>query len=280
MSSGEAPPFAGGRPLYYSHVQKTGGTSLRRVLERLVPLRHFHPAPANAEGGRGEPVDDLPEADAFTALPEARLSDLWIVADHLPPFLADRLPVRPWLAITLRDPIDRSLSHLAHLSRFDERYEWRRPSRLIENRGVRRRLVDDYQTRFLSAYDLPTARVALRPREVTRADLDRAIEWVEAADVLLLTERLSDSVALLGATLGINIGSPPRTNEADPKFRPDYADPVFRDRIAQHVPFDLELYDVARKRFEALLSAHNTETAPPGAPAAARPAMPPTSDQG
>jgi hypothetical protein len=89
------------QPLCFLHTMKTAGTSLRHALGELAA-----PWPCLAELF----VDDL------VCAPSPLLDHAMFIAGHLPYEALDLLP--PGLAVctVVRDPVERTLSHLAHLN--------------------------------------------------------------------------------------------------------------------------------------------------------------------
>ncbi len=90
------------QPVCFLHTMKTAGTSLRRTLVGLAA-----PWPSLAELF----LDDL------VCAPSPLLDHAMFLAGHLPYEALDLLP--PGLAVctVVRDPLERTLSHLAHLNR-------------------------------------------------------------------------------------------------------------------------------------------------------------------
>jgi hypothetical protein len=89
------------RPICFLHTMKTGGTTLASVLTELVA-----PWPC---------LTDL-TLDQFICLPRALVSQAMLIAGHLPYEAVELLPDGIGLCAVVRDPVERTLSHHAHLN--------------------------------------------------------------------------------------------------------------------------------------------------------------------
>ena len=101
--------------LFFVHVMKTGGTTFRRHIEEQLGAHRVYP---NAEDA----------SDRFTAytsvqrlkdIPTQRWDRLDAVAAHLP-YFASTVLEQPFVTATiLRDPVERTISHLRNSVRTD-----------------------------------------------------------------------------------------------------------------------------------------------------------------
>jgi hypothetical protein len=95
----QAPPEA--RPVCFLHTMKTAGTSLARTLVDLAG-----------------PWPYLTEVmlDHLVCMPDALLHQALLIAGHLPYEAVELLPDGVALCTVVRDPVERTLSHHAHLN--------------------------------------------------------------------------------------------------------------------------------------------------------------------
>jgi hypothetical protein len=95
----EAPPTA--RPVCFLHTMKTGGTALSRVLVELAG-----------------PWPHLTELliDHLVCLPRRLLDQAMVITGHLPFEAAELLPDGVALCTIVREPVERTLSHHAHIN--------------------------------------------------------------------------------------------------------------------------------------------------------------------
>ena len=89
------------RPIYFLHIMKTGGTALNQSLAALV--------------GPWPRLSDL-FLDHLVCLPRPLLAQAILIAGHLPLEAVELLPAGGALCTVIREPVDRTLSHLAHLN--------------------------------------------------------------------------------------------------------------------------------------------------------------------
>jgi hypothetical protein len=167
------------------HVAKTAGTSLRRMLELEVGPRLVYPSStylARLPGGLYPLASELLEN-------YAKVPTHVVLIGHFTAATIDLLP-RPYRAVTfLRDPVQRSLSMLAHFSKV----EGISVPDLIADRAFMAANISDYQTRILGADGV------CDPHQVESIDdntLARALRRLETLDFVGLSERFEDSCIL------------------------------------------------------------------------------------
>lgn len=220
------------------HIPKTAGTSFRVMLWSLFPPDAILPTQADldANGGRYLRLAQLEQ------LPAERLQACRLLCGHLPSVAAEILPERPETLVFLREPVARAVSNLRHIQRRDRR--GRPLIDLLDDGGIRTRIVDNRQTQMLSFRSLDEARehATITP---DRDRLELAKRRLEECSFVGLTERFSDSLALCRATYGWDLPSEePRRNVApklDDRAEREVAEvePQLREALA----LDLELYE-------------------------------------
>ena len=221
------------------HIAKTAGTSLRIMLENEYGARFIYPGRLYLKNSPNQWYPSGSEMlENYSKLPFHR-----VLVGHFTAAMADLLP-RPYQTATfLREPIQRSLSMIAHFSRI---LNVSAPS-LIEDPQFMSANIADYQTRVLGA-----DRVC-EPGQVKVFDenvLNRAITRLETLDFVGLTERFDESC-----------------QRFDRRFRTRISKFVRRENVrrptgselAEHIPYieqflerDRILYDAAVARFNTL----------------------------
>jgi hypothetical protein len=124
------------RPLFVLHIMKTGGTSLIAGLREIAAAR---------------PVVTEIFLDHLVSIPRTQLEEATLVAGHLGYEAKRLLPERFMTCVVLRDPVDRTLSHYAHIRR-DPSVQAEAPNLSLEefvDSPRWRTLVHDYQARQL-----------------------------------------------------------------------------------------------------------------------------------
>ncbi|MFH5805799.1 hypothetical protein [Alienimonas sp. DA493] len=250
-------------PLYFLHLHKTGGQSMIPVLDRCfrrTGLERF------VRRTRICPAMDF---SGLAALPDERLDSYSLYRGHfgfhLPAFLS-RTPV---VITMLRDPVARVISHYHHLRRAPDR-----PLHGLVAGGmtleefcrheVTRRASSNLQARNLGGKTperrLTSADARCDPVEgpdgfgagEDEATLrERAIRRLDECAAVGLTEQFDRSVALFADVLGLPLRSETkRRNVGGHGQRPDELDDRTRAAIEDANRLDLELFALARARFE------------------------------
>ncbi|MBK8137139.1 MAG: sulfotransferase family 2 domain-containing protein [Chloroflexi bacterium] len=251
-SSGEIVLADNDLKLFFCHIPKTAGMTLRGILEN-----HFH----EDEILKFDQWPDLPASMTLADLNRFRLirghfrlSSIMSLVDPAP------------LAITmLRHPVDRIVSAYKHIRQsplhpqheqiggaactLDQFLSRIRPAEDYSNLQVSYLSAPPPAVRATSDASLP-ARDIVRDPEPDGGALDRAKEALDDLGFFGITERFADSMAMLGSRLG---WEPLTKYEDQNKAKSDSDDRITRaalDRVMEANQLDLELYTYASKRFE------------------------------
>jgi len=236
-----ARPGSDDRRVIFLHLPKTGGSTLRRIIEREYPADAIFTIDPDVSGS----------IDRLLGLPPARLEAIRAVIGHAPYGLHEIVPWPAAYVTLVREPVDRIVSHFAFAQRSPEsplhaeagagsgslgRYVREAPSAPFFNDG---------QTRLLGSESPRDARPA-RPETLTRA-LARIDDWV---GVIGLTDRFGDSLAMMRSAFGWSRVRPGR--EKPGWNRPGWEDIPDSDlrEVREHNRMDAELYAAASLRFE------------------------------
>jgi hypothetical protein len=259
-----APPLQG-PPVYVLHIMKTGGTSLVAGLRALV-----EPRPCLTEVF----LDDL------VSVPQYVLDHVPLVAGHLGYEASGLLPSWFVTCVVLRDPVERTLSHYAHLRAtpqvLDEQPDFSLEQFLRSPRWST--LSRDYQARQLAhEVDLRGAWVTFSPEERFRAlgpplppehplplqslfdcsplELSRdellrvATERLETIEFVGVTEQLDSLFAAVARSWGIEGPAPlPRLQVSASRPLATDVSPELLAEIEEATAVDRNLYELARAR--------------------------------
>lgn len=180
------------------HVQRTGGTSLRRMLEGLgsnVVYPSSHQLNTN-EGRRYSTPQQL--LRDWRDLPPYRFLFTHCVAS-----LAEMLPVPHARVAFLRDPIERSIS----ITQLHATNTGRSVSELVSDRDFLRTHINDLQTRI---FGLNHRFSHLRPQETppaTDSMVGSAIERLRTFDFIGITESFSSHLQRFDDSFGTRTAS-------------------------------------------------------------------------
>lgn len=259
-SSARIDASPGRRSVFFLHVPRTGGVSLRNHLANHFTASEYLIA-ASALGNIDKDPGQYRFVEGVVHISYAR-----------------RFSPPPFVLMCLRDPIDRAVS-VYHSLRSEGDEALRRygqqfgPDGLARRRHVRERL------RALDIYDLirrepDLAYVHLGDRQAralsgadltpSAEDFEEALANLERCDLLLLTERLDEANEWLGERLGCGPLGPMRRENAAPGRPPVHAlDRRTRDALAGITTIDKELHRCAIDLFERRLSEWRSAGSPP-----------------
>lgn len=199
------------RPILVTHIMKTGGTSLRRMLVDAVGADRVYP---NDEDLAARPHGWYPGSQEFVDIlrsGDTHRADIFI--GHFPFVLREEFESDPVTVALLRDPLDRTLSMLNHRKlkrqQSDLGYE-----QLLDHRDFVERQVRDYQTKifaFDSIQQCPeTVDIAF---DVDDEGFNRAKARLNTVDILGLTEDFEGFAARFTEATGVAL-RPRRDNKS------------------------------------------------------------------
>lgn len=221
---------AQGHRFFFVHIQKTGGTALKRRLRNQFG--------AGLYPTRGVDGDDMWELLMSVSRLRERLAargdEIEAIAGHFPLRTTDALNGDFRTLTVLREPVERMLSTLRGISGgsadLDEVYD-----------GLHG-LASNNMTKMLALTPVELKATIFSGFEVDRDHLERAKEALASMDAVGFQEQLEDFCGVLIARFGWNLGEPVLLNTG-----PDVDVPAkLRERIAEDNHLDLELYDFAR----------------------------------
>lgn len=176
----------GNRQLFFLHIPKTGGLTLRAILSRHFARRHV--CTANGLG-------------SFVRLSSQEIAQYRYFRGHLPYNITQLMPQPPVTITFLRDPLERTLSNYAYLrARNDLKLHPIAASHDLMGYLSHERVAHnqaDMMTYYLGA-DFPVRGYPYRHK-----NLDLAMERLEKMAFVGITERYDDSIQLLTHTLQI-----------------------------------------------------------------------------
>jgi hypothetical protein len=232
------------RPLMFVHIPKTAGMSIRETLRSQVPVRDVFPG-TSWEDLRGKPVSDIRQFHLFSG--------------HLRYFVRGILSADSLAFTFLRDPIERTLSHLKHLrddAKFHplhERAVGRELKALMDDPLIVRNCTNT-QVGYLSN---PPDEIALvvngrlvdcsEDDLVADPDLEAAKANLDAMDFVGFCDRIEDDLQVLLDTAGLHpVGAIPALNRAAERGIKTEIDDELREKIAIANDLDVDLYRYAR----------------------------------
>lgn len=243
------------KSIFFVHVMKTAGTSARVMMERKF-REELYP---NSRDLKLNPRREYLAAKELVELSKTSddLSQKKVIFGHYPCALAlSGLVVSdPFVATFLRDPLERSISMVAHRLRNrqlpDDLLKGKKPLRdVILHQDFMARQIVNYQTKVFSLED-PLVDVN-EPAITDSAALDRAKLRISEIDFVGITENFKESMRLLESLIDVrfnwrdeetNVG----VNKASIMSHIDSED---RDAFEESLEYDYKLYDYAKELLE------------------------------
>jgi hypothetical protein len=223
----------------FIHVQRTGGTSLRRALEAEYGEQAVHPSTATLaslpNGFYQSGADVLAD---WESLPPHRF-----LFGHFVAAVAEVLPERYRTATFLRDPVERSISIVLLRARISGRAV----NEIIADEDFLSTHVADLQTRV---FGMGLERGVVQPPHADPADdamLDRAVERLGTFDFVAFTDDLASSVAAFDTVFGTSVS--PRFGHENAAARDGVSIAELAAVFEPLVQRDRELVAAARARF-------------------------------
>lgn len=223
--SGDAPTPS----VFFMHIMKTSGTSLGWSIRRSVPPEVTYPSGGPSEA-RNRQYWLLDELDAVDPAVRARLR---VFMGHFPFHANERFGADDVISI-LREPVERTISHLLHIQRMPD-YQQLSLEAIYEGfPGLPTPFVD-YQVR---QFALTSADVGPGPPEIDEARYRLAVERLESLAVFGRTDDLGSFVDALEARYGW------RSEDVHLEAAPDRSDVTadLRRRIERDSAADLAFY--------------------------------------
>jgi hypothetical protein len=234
---------------FFVHVRKTAGISLMTRLRNHFGEAAVYP---NKTDKVTVPVSADPMAGWRTRGDVEYLLERWsargdeirVVSGHFPLCTAELLGGGFTTLTLLRDPVERTLSHLRH-----HRLWWPAdrdvPLETLYEDAVRLPLgqVHNHMVKMFSLTPEEMTAGALTPVDFTQERLERAKKRLASVDALGLQDSFDEFCAALERRFGWNLGEPLRANRTEPFEVPD----AFRARIAEDNAMDVELYEFAKQ---------------------------------
>ena len=236
--AGLCPTFdPSGHTIVFTHVPKTGGTTLDHILKAVAAVRRKKRARLRIPRGAPLPEHHNQELLNLVQTADDQVPDSDYLSGHFP-FGIHRQLTRPCLYVTLlRDPVARLVSNFRFgLSR--NRWSHDTPVSALIERG---RLIDNVQTRQIAG-------ISNRDVPCTPKTLANAIDNIQLHYAVVgLTERFDETLKTLITLLGWPDIAYSDLQVSRVPIEPEFESKV-RDAAQRYFAFDLELYAAASAR--------------------------------
>ncbi|GJM37974.1 MAG: hypothetical protein DHS20C19_13410 [Acidimicrobiales bacterium] len=251
------------RQIFYTHVMKTGGTSIGRVLQSCFSATEVFPR----EEGERTTVASKTFSHVLRELDADERAALRLISVHQPAWVAFAVAPDAYKITVLREPVARTISHLRQVRRAPDTPDDIEEIYAID--GWRSRLTN-YQTQLFADTEAREAAAATavdagamdesaraelaaglsqfwrtgisRPMTVGPAELDGAKATLARYDCVGVTSDLPSVVQRIAARTGLELRAVPHANVGDPSIA---APQALIEKITADTEFDRLLYEHA-----------------------------------
>lgn len=175
--------------LGFCHIPKTGGSSVRNALRKMIPGKRVG-LPNVMVKGKKRPS---------WAMMEAQAADAALVSGHVPYWFFKNAD---WRFVVLREPVRRAYSHILDIQR--NRKPSRTVSQILDNDDLRDYELTNLQVRMLGEGVLENAKQALSDPRTIVTD----------------TDNLQDGIDRLAEAMGVKSVKVEHRNKAEPYIIP------------------------------------------------------------
>lgn len=226
---------------FYVHIMKTAGFSLLYMIKNQVLDRSLvYPTKDERDG-----VSAYADYAYIRALSDEHKRKYRMFSGHLPFCAREVLGTDLRTIVFLREPVARSISNLKHVKQRVVPYRNWSMEELYNDRSVFQPFVNNHQVRVFALKSLPQSGNILQGMTLGPADYEHALENLNRADFIGLSDDFEDSVRMLETFTGWRFRKTHRINKS-----PEYEVPEnLPERIRQDNDFDVRFYEYAKKLY-------------------------------
>ncbi len=221
-------------------MQKTGGISLYKRLQRHFGEQAVYPAPSD-----GDPADVAPQLflDVLLDRWPQRRDEIRMLTGHFPLCTTELLDAEFTVLTVLRDPVERTLSYLRHHRDTTPADSELSLEGIYEDPDRFRPFIENHMVKMLSLKASEMTGGMMTVIDLDHRRLRRAKRALRRMDVFGLQDELEPFAQRLERRYGWALGPPVHENTTTPSEVPA----SFRARIAEDNPLDMELFEYGRK---------------------------------
>jgi len=231
------------RPLFFVHIQKTAGGTLRQSIRANLGPGELYPD--------SNQYDQAP-LDAYWAIPRLlslspeRREQIRAYVGHFPYIVVELLDLDLTTMTLLRDPVERTISYLK-MRYSDPDRQGLTLDEIYDNPFDYPCFIHNHQTKIFSMAPDDNLDTFMDVIDVDRERLELAKENLRKIDILGLQEHYPDMLTAVSRRFGWPTVEVENTHVSGSGFSiPDN----LRDRIAEENAIDIEFYEFAKALYE------------------------------
>jgi hypothetical protein len=237
-------PFELRKPLFFMHIPKVGGTSLRSMLYPLYKTENLYPSGRIMRGNTGYPTPNK-----LARVGQKGMRDVDLLYGHYPFICHESLGKHFFVACMFREPISRMISQMFHIMRRHPELSMR------EIWESRRERVVSTQVKYFADQHFTRNLIAYSDDPLTDEQFEQATKNLDDLSFVGLNEEYALSVELMRKTFNLPIGEVAKKNVGDNKDMSLFDDELMAEMREAAKP-EIEFYEKAVQIFERNLAEH------------------------
>ncbi|MCW8925543.1 MAG: sulfotransferase family 2 domain-containing protein [Xanthomonadales bacterium] len=231
--------------IFFIHIMKTAGTSLRRMFTANFDESMTYPNDADL---RKTKDGFYPSLSTIIRRKQAgELRNFKILCGHYPFFLGKLVFNQPRYIVFLRDPIARTISMIEHRKMKTPEFQKLSYEEILDHKTFVKNQLENYQTKVFAFRGVEQCDHDTNiPLEITPENYQLALKRLDEVDVVGLTEFFDESVELIEEKFRFNFNNVLHANRG--AYDVQVSEKV-RQKIMDINQYDMALYDHAKAQF-------------------------------
>jgi hypothetical protein len=229
------------RPIFFVHMMKTGGATLRQHIYANFQDGEVYPVPRSDDMNRAWLVDYL------LSLPPERRAATRVYTGHFPFVVSQLLGIDVVTLTIVRDPVERTISYLKHCKRYHQQHRELSLEHIYRDHFHFECFIHNHQAKIFSMTTDDRLESYMDVIDVDPRRLEIAKDNLEKVDVLGIHERYADFLDVLRERFGWRFGQIRNRRVGREQWEIPAA---LRQRIAHDNAADVAFYEHAKQLHE------------------------------
>ena len=187
--------------IFFIHIMKTAGTSLRKMLTDSLDESLTYPNDRDLQKSPHRHYPSL--SNILSQMQSGELRKFKILCGHYPFFLGEMVFKNPRYIVFLREPVARTISMIEHRKWKTPAFRYLSYEEILDNEDFVKKQLENYQTKVFALSDIEQCGGDTNiPLEITPENFKLALERLEKVDVIGTTENFNKSIELIEKKFG------------------------------------------------------------------------------